>query len=103
LISQSNSYAPAPTLRAPEETLPQQHGVTSMTALVLENLAALPALARSLRTLLARLARVIDALVSARAARAVPEWQMRQVRSEIDHYQDMIHNGEIRRNVRAKD
>jgi hypothetical protein len=35
-----------------------------MIALVLENLAALPPL---------------DALVSARAARQVPEWQMREV------------------------
>jgi hypothetical protein len=50
-----------------------------MTALMLENLAALPALARSLRMLLARLGRGLDALVSARAARAVPEWRMRQV------------------------
>jgi hypothetical protein len=74
-----------------------------MTALVLENFAAWPLYVRSLRTLLARLARVIDALVSARAGRAVPEWQMRQGRSEIDHYQDMIHAGEIRRNVLAKD
>jgi hypothetical protein len=61
-----------------------------MTALVFENLAALPALARSLRMQLAKLARTINALVSARAARAVPEWQMRQVQSEIDHYQDLI-------------
>jgi hypothetical protein len=37
-----------------------------MTALVLENLAAPPALARSLRMLLARLARALDVLVSAR-------------------------------------
>ena len=57
-----------------------------MTALVLENLAALPALARSLRMLLARLARALDALVSARTARAVPEWQMREVQSEINRY-----------------
>ena len=53
-----------------------------MTALVLENLAALPVQAQSLRMFLARLA--LDALVSARAARTVPEWQMRQVRREID-------------------
>ena len=46
-----------------------------MTALVLENLAALPALARSLRMLLTRLkARPLDALVPAhRPLRAVPE------------------------------
>ena len=64
-----------------------------MTALVLENLAALPALARSLRMLLARLARALDALVSARAAREVPEWRMRQVRTEINRYQDIIRAG----------
>jgi len=61
-----------------------------MTALVLENLAALPARAKVLRTLLARLARAIDALVSARAARQVPEWQMRQVRSEIARFEGLI-------------
>ena len=61
-----------------------------MTALVLENLAALPAQIRSLRILLAKLARTIDALVSARAARAVPEWQMRQVQNEINRYEDII-------------
>jgi hypothetical protein len=32
---------------------------------------------------LARFARTVDALVSARAARAVPEWRMREVRREI--------------------
>ena len=57
-----------------------------MTALVLENLAALPALAESLRMLLTRLARAIDALVSARAARTVPEWRMREVQSQIKRY-----------------
>ena len=55
-----------------------------MTALVLENLAALPVQAQSLRMFLARLA--LDALVSARAARTVPEWRMRQVRREISRY-----------------
>ena len=50
-----------------------------MTALVFENLAALPVQLDSLRTLLVRLARAIDALVKARAARAVPEWRIRQV------------------------
>jgi len=57
-----------------------------MTVLVLENLAALPALARSLRVLWARLARAIDALVSARAARSVPEWKMREVQCQIARY-----------------
>lgn len=36
--------------------------------------------------LMARLARALDALVSARAARAVPEWRMRQVRREMARY-----------------
>jgi hypothetical protein len=57
-----------------------------MTALVLENLAALPAMGRSLRMLLTRLARALDALVSAQAARSIPEWRMRQVQSEINRY-----------------
>lgn len=61
-----------------------------MTALVLENLAALPAQVQSLRTLLAKLARALDALVSARAARTVPEWRMRQVQSEINRYRGLI-------------
>ena len=61
-----------------------------MTALVLENLAALPARAKGLQTLLARLARAIDVLVSARAARQVPECQMRQVQSEIDRQLGLI-------------
>jgi hypothetical protein len=61
-----------------------------MTALVLENLAALPAQVQSLRLLLARLAGALDALVSAQAARAVPEWRMRQVRSDINRYQGLI-------------
>ena len=57
-----------------------------MTALVLENLAALPAQMQSLKTILARLARSLDALVSARAARAVPEWQMQKVQTQIARY-----------------
>jgi hypothetical protein len=65
-----------------------------MTALVLESLAALPAHAKGLRMLLARMARAIDALVSARAERAVPEWQMREVQSEIDRYRELIRVGE---------
>jgi hypothetical protein len=67
-----------------------------MTALVLENLAALPAQVQNLRMFLARLARAIDALVSARAARAVPEWRMREVQSEINRYQGLIRAGEMR-------
>lgn len=73
-----------------------------MTALVLENLATLPLQARNLRTLLARLARSIDALVSARAARAVPEWRMREVRSEISRIQIAICAGKLRRIGRGK-
>jgi hypothetical protein len=68
-----------------------------MTALVLENLAALPALARGLRMLLARLARALDALVSARAARQVPEWQMRRVQSEINRLIGRIGAAKMRR------
>jgi hypothetical protein len=57
-----------------------------MTALVVESLVTLPVMARSLRMMLMRLARALDALVSARAARQVPEWRMCQVRSEINRY-----------------
>ncbi len=57
-----------------------------MTALVLENLTALPHHARSLRLLATRWTRVLNRLVSARAARQVPDWRMRQVQSEIDRY-----------------
>jgi hypothetical protein len=70
---------------------------------VLENLATLPAMARSLRTLLTRLARAIDAAVSARAARQVPEWQMREVQSEINRYQQIIRAGDLRNDTLAKD
>ena len=68
-----------------------------MTALVLENFAALPLQVRSLRMLLTRLARFIDGLVSARAARTVPEWRMREVRSEINRIQAVICAGKYRR------
>ena len=43
-----------------------------------------------LRSLLTRLGRGIDALVSARAAREVPEWRLQQVQHEIEHYRDLI-------------
>jgi hypothetical protein len=36
-------------------------------------------------------------------AHAVPEWQMRQVQSEIDRYQDIIRAGEVLRDTRTKD
>ena len=70
-----------------------------MTALVLENLAALPAQVQNLRMFLARLARTLDALVSARAAREVPEWRMREVQSEINRCQGLIQAGEMRRDI----
>ena len=57
-----------------------------MTALVLENLATLPAQAQSLRVLLARWARTLKRLVSARAARHVPEWRIQEVKSQIKRY-----------------
>jgi hypothetical protein len=61
-----------------------------MTALVLENLAAIPAQAQNLRMLLTRLARALDGLVSARAARSVPEWQMQEIQEEIARHQRLI-------------
>ena len=54
-----------------------------MTMLMLNRSAALPPLALGLRFSLSRLAGLIDRAVSARAARAVPEWQMEQIQSEI--------------------
>jgi len=68
-----------------------------MTALVFENLAALPAQAQRLRSLLSRLARAIDGLVRARAARAVPEWRMREVRGEIERHLCNIRSAPRRR------
>jgi hypothetical protein len=67
-----------------------------MTAHVLETIATSPAYTKSPRVLLARLARAIDALVSARTARAVPEWQMRKVESDINRYRDLIRVDEMR-------
>ena len=57
-----------------------------MTTLVLEILTAPPLLARSLRLLVTRWTRTLNRLVSARAARQVPDWRMRQVQSEIARY-----------------
>jgi len=54
-----------------------------MTPLFLSTPAALSSLTLGLRSWLGRLGRLIDRAVSARAARAVPEWQMKQIRSEI--------------------
>jgi hypothetical protein len=61
-----------------------------MTALVLENFVVLPARIKGLRVLLARMARALDILVSARAAREVPEWRMREVQDEIDRCRRLI-------------
>jgi len=63
-----------------------------MTTLLLNGSATLPALALGLRHCLARLGCLIDRAVSARAARAVPEWQMRQVEAEIRRYRRPARN-----------
>ncbi len=57
-----------------------------MSALVLEQRIAPSFAASKARKLLTRLARTFDSLVSARAAREVPEWRMREVQSEIARY-----------------
>lgn len=57
-----------------------------MTILVLENLSVVLLLVRNLRVLLARWTGMLDRLVSARAARQVPEWQMREVENEIKRH-----------------
>lgn len=73
-----------------------------MTALVLENLATLSAPVRSLRILPARMARALDAIVSARAARAVPEWRMREVQAEINRHLGRIRAGVLRQGMQTK-
>ena len=57
-----------------------------MTTLILNGVASLPSLGHGLRLLFVRLGDAIDAAVSARAARAVPEWQMRHVQADIRRY-----------------
>lgn len=57
-----------------------------MTTLLLKGTASLPSLTLGFRTWLARLGDMIDGVVSARVARAVPEWQMRRVQAEIRRY-----------------
>jgi hypothetical protein len=57
-----------------------------MTTLILNGSSTLPALAIAFRMWLSRLGRMIDRAVSARAARAVPEWQLRAVDAEIRRY-----------------
>jgi hypothetical protein len=54
-----------------------------MSAYVHETRPAWPALGRSLWTLLTHLALAIDASVRVRAARAMPEWRMREVQSQM--------------------
>ena len=65
-----------------------------MTALVLENLAARPSQVRGPQGLLTRLARALDVLVSARAAREVPECRMREVQKEIARYRRLTRDAE---------
>jgi hypothetical protein len=66
-----------------------------MTALVLDHLAALPALARSVRGLLSRLGNGIDQAVSVLAARKIPECRLREVQNEIARYHKIIRRGSI--------
>ncbi len=61
-----------------------------MTTIVLDHLPALSGQVRSMRMLLARLGRKIDALASAKAARTVPEWQLRKVQGEISRHRGLI-------------
>jgi hypothetical protein len=60
-----------------------------MTALIIENFAALPSWRRSVGTLISTLARSINRVVQARAARHVPEWRIREIRREIARYRSM--------------
>jgi hypothetical protein len=57
-----------------------------MTTLLLHGSGVLGSLALGLCFWLIRVGHLIDRAVSARAARAVPEWQMREVRAEIRRY-----------------
>ncbi len=68
-----------------------------MTAFALEHRPALPIQARSLRKLLGRLARAIDTVVSAKAARTVPEWRMHEVQGAINRHLGLIRAAELRR------
>ena len=71
-----------------------------MTTPVLEKRAPSTALALNLRALLGHFARAIDAIVSAKAARSVPECQMKKVRSDINRHLGHIRAGE--RRIRTK-
>ena len=73
-----------------------------MTALVLDNLAALPFLTHRLRVLLARSVRALDALVSARAARAVTESELCRADSEIDKFRRLMSAGHESRTDAAR-
>jgi len=68
-----------------------------MTTYAIERQAALPQVLRWLRQLPARVTRTVDALASARAARAVPEWQMLEVQGEIKRHLGHIRAGEPQR------
>lgn len=61
-----------------------------MTALVFENLTTLPAQAQNLRMLVTRWTRMLNRLVSARAARQVPEWRMREVRNDVMRCRSLV-------------
>jgi hypothetical protein len=66
-----------------------------MTALVLENRRS--ARPNDLRGMLTHFARWLDGLVSARAARSVPEWQMREVQVEIARHVGLMYAAKLRR------
>jgi hypothetical protein len=72
----------------------------SMTPHVPENHVATPALAVNVRAPPGRFARAIDAIVSAKAARSVPECQMKKVRGDINRHLGHIRAGE--RRIRTK-
>jgi hypothetical protein len=64
-----------------------------MTALVLENRGSTRP--NGLGGLPTRVARVLDDLVSARAARSLHEWQMREVQAQIDRYVSLMGTSEL--------
>jgi len=51
---------------------------------------------------LSRSSQQLSRSLSAHAARAVPEWQMRQVRGDINRYLEIVRVGEIRRDMQIK-
>jgi hypothetical protein len=75
-----------------------------MIARTTGNFRPLPALGKNFQKLLARLARTLDTMVSAKAARTVPEWQMRKVQSEVNRHLDLIRVAkQWRRKIRRDD